>query len=339
MGPGLGAARSMSARPPTDPARLELIRVGWRLRGDALLAEVMPELQTQRLEPILLKGAAFAHLLYDVGETRSSSDVDLLVEPERFDGAIAVLSTLGFRRIFGAQSVGPKEAHADALVRERDLAVIDLHRSLPLVGVDPAEAWGVLSARTTSLRVRATEVRIFDPAATALHAALHAALHGAESAKPTTKLQADLQEALHSTARGGQRSLEDLTRAAQRFDDETWRAAAALAARLDAEAGMACGLRLIPEGALLADRLGLSQTLPPEIASRHAILRLARERSWRARVAMAARLAFPPSAYMRFWFPLARSGRGGLLAAYGWRMARSLSRVGGIRAAWRRAGK
>jgi hypothetical protein len=74
--------------------------------------------------------------------------------------------------------------------------------------------------------------------ARALHVALHAAHHGA----------------------GYRRPMNDLERALLATEDELWRGASALAARLQATEILAAGLRLTLSGAQLAARLGLPDT-------------------------------------------------------------------------------
>jgi hypothetical protein len=72
----------------------------------------------------------------------------------------------------------------------------------------------------------------------ALHTALHLAQHGPEDAKAAA----------------------DLGLAVERWGPAVWRDAALLAAQLDAVDAFAAGLRLLPEGADIADSLGVFPT-------------------------------------------------------------------------------
>ena len=61
-----------------------------------VLHTLLAELQTARIQPLVLKGAALAHLIYPTPGLRPMADLDLLVEPGDADRAQAVLRKLGF---------------------------------------------------------------------------------------------------------------------------------------------------------------------------------------------------------------------------------------------------
>jgi hypothetical protein len=141
------------------------------------------------------------------------------------------------------------------------------------------------------------------PAACALIAALHAAQHGAGAARP----------------------IEDLERAVQRVDQETWRQAASLAQELGAGSAFSVGLRLTSRGCELAERLGLSfeapsralrliSSTPPRTAM--GIEQLVTAKGARARMTLLGRKLAPSRESMRYHYPGARRGRSGLATAY-----------------------
>jgi hypothetical protein len=156
-----------------------------------------------------------------------------------------------------------------------------------------------------------------------MHVALHAAQHGEHVHKP----------------------LEDLSRALERLGEETWRGAMAVAEQLDALEAFAAGLRLLPEGERLAERLSLSrrasaQTVlmsgtPPPMAA--GVARVASAPGPRAKLRLLARKVFPEPAFMRVWSRLARRGRVGLAASYAMRPFWVLWRAGPALRAWRAA--
>jgi hypothetical protein len=77
-----------------DPA---LVAAAMSLRADATTAEVVGALRGAGVRPILLKGPAFARLLYDTEPAaRSYVDADLLVEQRLVPEAGRVLRALGF---------------------------------------------------------------------------------------------------------------------------------------------------------------------------------------------------------------------------------------------------
>lgn len=274
------------------------------LEVDRVTAEVVAALRTARVRSILIKGPAIARLLYE-REPRGYVDSDLLVAPGDIRAAEEVLTALSFeeRPVRIEPALGPP--HARTWTRASDGATVDLHRILAGVGTAPHELWDEMSRMTVTGTVARIEVEMPRPGAQALIVTLHAAQHGPDVAKP----------------------LEDLRRAVRTLPDEVWREAAALAGRLDASISFAAGLRYVPEGAALAARLGLPSAGLVE-ASRRAgsptrmalgFERLASARGARAKLTLLAAELAPSPRHMRWWFPLARRGRGGLAAAYAWR--------------------
>jgi hypothetical protein len=179
---------------------------------------------------------------------------------------------------------------------------VDLHRTLPGIGVDPDEAWGLLVEPKETLLVAGYPARVLPRAARALHLALHAAHHGSEWV----------------------RVLADLDRALELADESLWWEAALLAERLGATGSLAAGLRLTPAGEVLAGRLGL-----PAESSTHAMLRastpppvalgfeqLASAKGIRERASIVWRKLFPPAEFLKHWAPSARNSRLALAWAF-----------------------
>ena len=258
---------------------------------------------------LLLKGASLSEWLYPKPEQRYYLDCDLLVAPGDVESAEAILSSLGFAGHFDDHGMPDWwRGHAGAWVREHDGVTVDLHRTLPGIGVDPDVAWPILSRDTARVRVAGRDVPALSLPARGLHVALHAFQHGAGWDRPT----------------------DELDRAVATADTELWIAAAALAAELDATDAFAAGLRLTRAGRELAERLRL-----PEVRSARIVLQggtppptalgfeqLARAGGTRARLAMAWRQLVPPAAYMRLSDPRAGNGRLALARAYLRRLGR-----------------
>ena len=183
---------------------------------------------------IVLKGPSFADWLYTDGTRRRYGDVDLLVSPAQLEQANAVLSRHGFVPHTPGEHPLRDPTAGQPWVRERDDAVIDLHVRLHGVGAPAAIAWTELSADTERQRVGGIKVEVLRPSARALHVALHAAQHGSRASKP----------------------IEDLRRALAVLDEDLWHEAAILAAHIQALPAFATGLRHLPEGGVLAARLG-----------------------------------------------------------------------------------
>ena len=184
------------------------------------------------------------------------------------------------------------------------------------------DKWGDVEPHRTTMRLHGGEFDVLDEPARAVQVALHAAQHGHAEPKP----------------------MEDLRRAL-RLESETWRQAAALATELDAVDAFATGLRLLPEGQVLALRLGLdvpssalafirARSLGSPAESFHLLMRT---RGVRARTRLVFRGMLPTPSMMRTQSARARSGRWGLTVSYLSRLARLPARVVSGFRGWRRA--
>jgi len=292
-------------------------------RVDGVTAEVVTAMREVGIRALLLKGPSIATWLYRDGAARPYDDSDLLVAPGSYRQAGYVLRELGFRhseyvwlRYVQAWLRGIDDSRA-AL----QPSSVDLHRSLNGVRAPANTVWEVLSAETDTLQVGGIDVEVLSVPARALHVALHAAQHGADVGRP----------------------LGDLARALRLADEQVWREAADLARRIDALPAFAAGLRLDPEGAGLAEHLGLPAERPPAVALRAgaqnpvaiALESLSSERSLRARVRLLLQALAPSRLYMRHWsatrmtrWPAAlRQGPLGLGLAYLWRPIWNIGRL------------
>jgi hypothetical protein len=282
----------------------KIVALAGNLRLDVAGAEVMRRFGHEGIPCILLKGPAFARLLYETPQERAYIDVDLLVAPEDYERAGKELERLGFTCSNPAPRI-PLDRPMDGRAWVRKDGTVDLHQSVPEVAVEPEEAWSYLWPLTQQEDLRGTPVRVLDVPRRALLVGLHAAHHG------------------HSSPKG----LEDLRRAIHVLDRDTWDEAARSARYLCCEAAFATGLRLIPEGVSLASELGLSDGVWAEGALQLesggaeslgvalALERMSSLRGARTRATYFLRKLFPPRTYMREWLR-AHPGRGGLWAAY-----------------------
>jgi hypothetical protein len=180
--------------------------------------------------------------------------------------------------------------------------------------MDPHATWRVLREHTETLTVSGREVLVLAPDALAVVIALHAAQHGPAS-----------------------RPRDDLDRALRRFDEAVWRLAASLAAQLGAEEPFAAGLRPIPSGRQLADRLGLATSVAVEVALLSSgelralpLHQVSAEPSLLRRLTSLCGMLVPSADYVRTGYPIAK--RGGLFLVYAYlyraaKLVRQLPRV------------
>jgi hypothetical protein len=294
------------------PRDNRLAHAARRLAIDGTAARLMESFSSAGVRCILLKGASLSEL-YD--GARHYSDVDLLVAPVTLEAAEAALAGLGFEL---------RHDDPHSRIWKRDVLDVDLHTTLVGPRVEPARVWEVLSEQTETITVGGAPVEALNGPGRALHVVLHAAQHGAEEPKPR----------------------EDLRRAVERFPDDVWFEAAAIARELRAEAAFWTGLGVEPAGVELRSRLDIERgrsgtetelraaTAPPTAVG---LLRLARTPGLRAKAALVWHEAFPSRAFLENWSPLARRGPFGFALAYVWRPIWILLRLGPALAAIRRA--
>jgi putative nucleotidyltransferase-like protein len=286
----------LTSRSAADPA----FRVEHRRLTDTATVEIVHALESSSVPAILLKGPSIARWLYEDAEERHYWDIDLLVPPAELTRAESVTAGLGFEPLASEPTRIDRESHHERWYRSRDNVCVELHRGFHGVQAPDAELWDELTHDTEPLPLGVEgEVRVPAPAARTLLVGLHAA-----------------------TAAPKQTPLEDLRRAVRQVPVETWKESAALARRLRAEPVFAAGLALVPEGADLAVRLGLTGTPSPEQLlwssppTAMGFERLARTPGFGAKVRYIARELAPPPELLRQLDPLARRGAAGVVAAY-----------------------
>jgi hypothetical protein len=293
----------MQSRVPSPPLAPGLLRAGTRIRVDVVSASIAQAMRASGIGYILLKGPSFSRWLYDEGFERTYADTDILVNPNALLEAEAVIGSLGFCKGPGP-SFGEKDWTSWAWQRRRDGAVVDLHRSLEGLGVSPLEAWHVVCSNIHSIEIAGTTVDVLDEVARAVHLSLHAAYHGA-----------------------AEQPLEDLRRGLDRLSMQIWIEAASLARRLEALPAFASGLRQLPRGCLLVEKLALPVETTSELVLRARsapgaaifVNRLVQLPGWRAKCRYVLGKLFPSADYIRDWSGRKLNGRVALSVAYIWR--------------------
>jgi hypothetical protein len=286
----------MSAADEERVVRMLAVR---NLAIDLLAAEIVAAFDREGIASLVLKGPVLAAWLYP-NELRPYGDADLMVAPGDWERAVGVLGRLGFADHLGPLEHPRMESFAStAFLRGEDN--LDLHCTVHGLDGDPGQIWESFLAGSEKEEIGGTELRVPGRAALALHVGLHAAHH--VEGKP----------------------LEDLRRAIGRADEDTWRGALELARRLDGLPTFASGMRLLPEGAELIRRLGVEDEVRsarheirfegvPTAEGIDALLRPGLGPGERIRIVFGE--LFPRPEFMRWWSPLARRGRLGLLLSY-----------------------
>lgn len=294
----------------------------WNLRIDAATGELVGALSDRGIASVVLKGPALDPW-YPRYSGRTYVDGDVWVSPEHHATAESVLVELGFTAVADERGLPAWWLeHASSWYRESDLGKIDLHRRLQGFGAAPARVWEVLSAQAVELTVGGVVARRLSDPCLALYVTLHATHHGAEDARGAAHLQA----ALDTVA------------------DPVWRAALELAGELGALEGFATGLRMMPRGAALAERIGvpdvrsvvseLLASKPPPVALGVAQLAAAHGTQ---RVVILMRKLVPPPGFIRHWWPPAARGRAMLAVGYAYRPLWLVRNLPGAYRAWREA--
>ncbi|HUR85610.1 MAG TPA: nucleotidyltransferase family protein [Solirubrobacteraceae bacterium] len=287
-------------------ARLQGVR--GRAKLDATAAAVFDAFAADGVDAVLLKGPALARMLYAAGETRGYSDVDVLVDPAHLGRARTALGRAGYVDVsdeLGVVDVAGVVHDETWVGPDPDgHQMVDLHLRLPGAAAAPERVWAALAAGRTAIELAGREVPVLGEAGLALHLALHAAQHGA----------------------GHEKGIVDLRLGLERWPEEVWLKASALAAQIEAEAAFVTGLRLVGEGERLAELLGLQPDPRAEWAAAH---RAARPRGAShldafadaagplARAGVVRRALLPRRAWIRTTYPWARGGAARLAAGYG----------------------
>jgi hypothetical protein len=301
----------------------EFVSSGLRtLVVDRITVEVTRAFEAAGIPSVLMKGPALAQWLYDgPNEVRGYGDSDLLIRHQDWEKAGQVLTSLGFAEEISEMAHPRMESYAsDPWYRgPTNEDNVDLHATLYGVGADMDTVWEVLSASAVPIEVAGAEVKTLGLPARTAHVAMHIAQHQDGKARV------------------------DLERALKRVDDDGWRAAADVARRLDALPAFANGLKQVPEGEALAERLGVAdvRSIPMDLRASGVPLteglhELLEAPGLKAKGRVLLSELAPNPTFMRWWSPLARRGRLGLVAAYIWRPIYMLLHApAAIRELWR----
>lgn len=263
-----------------------------RLAIDRATAEVVAALGAAGITAHLLKGPTLDGLLYDAGEERHYTDVDVLVPPDDELAASALLAGLGFTPRFHRWETD----HAWAHHRDDDAVWVDLHRTVSGCRAAPEVVHAALTdGADDRLALAGVDVPVLPAAARVLHAVVHAGRNGPDNP----------------------RSMGDLTRAVARAD-HLWDEVVDRAHRADALAALVAGLRLTADGRALASRLGLDDVVPaagrgavPLAGGLERLARAAPGTRWR----LARSLLLPSRGQVAVRFPWSRRSPLHLVAA------------------------
>ena len=284
------------------------VHVRRRSRLDALAVEAIDALHDVGIDALLLKGAALAESLYGPNLERGYFDIDLIVAPEARAESGQVLSGLGYTNVSSGRGIEDVSGvlHAEAWSRldaEIGNATIDLHWKLDGCLAPPEVVWRTLCRGAEPMTLAASVVFRLGRPALALHTALHLAQHGLDDPKAAA----------------------DLRLAVVRWGNQLWDETAQLAIDAGAVDAFAAGLRLLPDGARIADRLGVFPTEATVWDMAHRDLRprgthhlgaLAQARTLRARAGVLRRAFLPTRAWICWEMSWAHRSRGHLAAAY-----------------------
>jgi len=322
-------------RPELDEFLARARELSRRDELDLAALEALGELRSRGVDALLLKGPVLAQRLYAEGETRGYWDIDLLVSPRDLPAAEAALRALRYRKgneVLGIDDVGGVK-HGEVWARQGanhgGPIIIDLHWRLSRCEATGEVVWEALARNRGAIELQGHSVAVPGQEGLALHLAIHATQGGPEDTK----------------------AMADLRRGIERWPLDAWRGAARLAAEVHGEAPFAAGLRLIPEGAELAERLELQPTpeLDWEIRNRETRPRgtfhveaWSSARGVRAKLSVVRRSLFPTARWIRKQFPWADRRpwlipvayarhilRGPLWAARAMRFRRRARRAGG----------
>jgi hypothetical protein len=167
------------------------------------LAEVLLRLNHQRVEAMVLKGAALAQVVYPDPGLRPFSDIDILVRRRDAETAHALLNGLGYRLNYWGGAIDPPSS-TDLRFRSarqyfhenRDYLSIDLYWQLGrypyVVPLDYAALW----ERASRVTLGNVPARVLSPEDMVLHLSLEFIL-GVWYGVPEVKYLRDIAEVVH----------------------------------------------------------------------------------------------------------------------------------------------
>lgn len=155
--------RLVSAEPMAND---EFVRWALQTRLTTLIQEAIPEF-------LILKGQPLAMRSYDAPAKRWTSDIDVLVPPDRIEHAASRLEALGFAP-HGARR--PWAYNQQMFVKSGVPIPVELHWRMALPFM-PAPAWRDLFERSQPVALGGTEIRTTGVADTVLNLCLHFIQH------------------------------------------------------------------------------------------------------------------------------------------------------------------
>jgi hypothetical protein len=167
------------AAKPLIEERRALQRV-WIKRIIDSLDQILDKFSHEELRVVALKGPVLAERLYGDAQARFSLDIDLLVRPDDFARASAVLEALGYRATEGPSARYHRTHHHHLTFRQPQRPLVELHfRTFTGFGAHLAAA-DCLARATPYQTGRGTCCFILASEDEFLYLAVHAAGHGCQ---------------------------------------------------------------------------------------------------------------------------------------------------------------
>jgi hypothetical protein len=164
---------------PLIEERRALQRV-WIKRIIESLDEILDKFSREEIRVVALKGPVLAERLYGDPQARFSLDIDLLVRPDDFPRASAVLEALGYRASEGPSARYHRAHHHHLTFRQPQRPLVELHfRTFTGFGAH-LDAADCLARATGYQTTRRTSCFILAPEDEFLYLAVHAAGHGCQ---------------------------------------------------------------------------------------------------------------------------------------------------------------
>jgi len=160
-----------------DVSEMHLASCSRSLHLERRLLEMTAVLQAQNVDCLVLKGAAYAHLVYPDPAVRSFGDNDLLIPVDQFDAAIMALRDLGYE----LRVAPPRREFAQRFAKGVTLKApegieADLHRNLVFGTFGFAIELNELFASSIEFELGGRMLKALGPETRLLHACYHAAI-------------------------------------------------------------------------------------------------------------------------------------------------------------------
>jgi hypothetical protein len=159
--------------------RERVSQIFWEERHQQLLSNILADLASQNIQPVILKGTALAYSYYSEPWLRTRGDTDILVAEQDFSRASTILEEHGLRRSVAIS--GDFISYQESFYSDGDIAhdhCIDLHRKINNSEfISKLFSYLEIREQSQPLPLLSPDARAASPKHALQHACIHRGIH------------------------------------------------------------------------------------------------------------------------------------------------------------------